>query len=66
MTHGNHPPATPLPRRTFLAQASAGLAAGVAAAAGASLPATAAPTAALPVPGAPPFLPDGPRIQISI
>ncbi|AMU14967.1 polysaccharide deacetylase family protein [Burkholderia cenocepacia] len=66
MTHGNHPPATPLPRRTFLAQAGAGLAAGVAAAAGASLPATAAPTAALAAPGATPFWPDGARIVISI
>ena len=65
MPHGNHPPATPLPRRTFLAQAGAGLAAGVAAAAGASLPATAAPTTALAAPGATPFWPDGARIVIS-
>ncbi|MBN3781806.1 polysaccharide deacetylase family protein [Burkholderia sp. Ac-20345] len=66
MTLGNVDPATHLPRRTFLAQAGAGLAAGVVAATGGSLPAVAAPMPAPAAAGSTSFWPDGARLVISI
>ncbi|MCA8428031.1 polysaccharide deacetylase family protein [Burkholderia seminalis] len=66
MTHDHDPRATHLPRRRFLAQTGAGLAAGAAVMAGASRPATAAPIPARPTPDAAPFWPDGARLVISI
>ncbi|AWV00527.1 polysaccharide deacetylase [Burkholderia sp. JP2-270] len=66
MTRSDYDMSAPLPRRTFLAQAGAGLAAGVALAAGAASPAAASPGPAPAAPDAGPFWPDGTRLAISI
>ncbi|WP_321793343.1 polysaccharide deacetylase family protein [Burkholderia pyrrocinia] len=66
MTRSDYNMSAPLPRRTFLAQAGAGLAAGVALAAGAASPAAASPGPAPAAPKAGPFWPDGARLAISI
>ncbi|HDR9113091.1 TPA: polysaccharide deacetylase, partial [Burkholderia territorii] len=66
MTHRNHGSATPPARRTFLAQAGAGLAAGIAMTAGAAGPAMAAPVPGLASTGAGGHWPGDTRLVISI
>lgn len=66
MTHSDYDSATHPARRTFLAQASAGLAAGIAMAAGASRAATAAPIPGSAGMDAGGFWPDDMRLVISI